>query len=266
MVKKGTFVLLAACLFALAAISVTCAGLNDFAGTWKNADANGGVTKLDIRVSGSNVTIQAWGKCQPTDCDWGRVGAYAYAPNVSSNITSSAQALSAIFKTSFNETLMIVQPAGTNRLQAQVLTRFTDSSGRSNYSNTFTFNREQSSLPHLVLPTRVPLLPRQLAAPTQLSPPNGSVFSHYPRQTTLKWSAVSGAKSYTVEIDCYHCCQPNKWCADVGQAWKVVPNLTATSYSFQFVGAQPGRWRVWAVDSNGKESPKTGWWEFRYTK
>jgi hypothetical protein len=105
-----------------------------------------------------------------------------------------------------------------------------------------------------------------ILTPTQLTPADGSVFDHYPRTTTLKWTAVPGATSYTVEIDCYHCCQSGKWCTDVGETWKLVPNLKATSYTFNFVGAQPGRWRVWAVDASGQESPKTGWWEFRYTR
>ncbi|MCK4528327.1 choice-of-anchor D domain-containing protein, partial [candidate division WOR-3 bacterium] len=105
-----------------------------------------------------------------------------------------------------------------------------------------------------------------ILTPTQLSPADGSVFSNYPRKTTLEWSAVPGATSYTVEIDCYHCCQSGKWCTDVGKTYKLVPNIKATSYTFNFVGAQPGRWRVWAVDAIGQERPKTGWWEFRYTR
>ncbi len=105
-----------------------------------------------------------------------------------------------------------------------------------------------------------------LVAPAQLSPANGSVFSNYPRTTSPKWSAVTGATSYTVEIDCYHCCQNNQWCTDVGQTWDIVPNVATTSYTFDFVGAQPGRWRVWAVDSNGQAGPKSGWWYFSYTR
>jgi hypothetical protein len=105
-----------------------------------------------------------------------------------------------------------------------------------------------------------------LSAPRQLSPANGAVFSHYPRTTTLRWSAISGAAKYTVEIDCYHCCQANKWCTDVGRTHKLVPNLRATTYTLNFVGAQPGRWRVWAVDTAGREGRKSDWREFRYTR
>jgi len=115
-------------------------------------------------------------------------------------------------------------------------------------------------------PVAVSLPAPGLVAPTQLSPANGSVFEHYPRTTRLQWSPVPGAATYTVEIDAY---DPGsgRWFSDLaGKPWDLVPNIKETSYSFDFVGAQPGRWRVWAVDANGLEGPQSGWWEFRYTR
>lgn len=106
----------------------------------------------------------------------------------------------------------------------------------------------------------------KLKAPTLLSPAGGKKFSHYPRKTTLKWKPVSGAISYTVEMDCYNCCKSGKWCRDVGKKWKIEKGLTTTSYTFNFVGAQPGRWRVWAVDKFGKSGYASKWREFSYTK
>jgi hypothetical protein len=107
--------------------------------------------------------------------------------------------------------------------------------------------------------------PAALGQPTQLSPPDGSVFNNFPRTTTLTWTAVPGAASYTVEIDCFHCCQSGFWCTDIGQAFRIQTGIPTASFTFNFVGAQPGRWRVWAVGPNGEQSPKTGWWVFSYT-
>ena len=104
------------------------------------------------------------------------------------------------------------------------------------------------------------------SAPLQVSPPNESVFNQFPRTTKLEWTTVSGAASYVVEIDCFDCCQKNAWCTDVGGASEVVRGITETNYTFKYVGAQPGRWRVWAVGSDGRESSKTDWWRFRYTR
>ena len=42
------------------------------AGSWANDNKQtGGITKLQIEQSGKAVTVQAWGACHPTDCDWG---------------------------------------------------------------------------------------------------------------------------------------------------------------------------------------------------
>jgi len=40
---------------------------------------------------------------------------------------------------------------------------------------------------------------------------------------------------------------------------------SSTTYTFNFVGAQPGRWRVWAVNGSGMPGSKSGWREFRFT-
>jgi hypothetical protein len=51
----------------------------------------------------------------------------------------------------------------------------------------------------------------------------------------------------------------------MGTQWYVIPRITGTSYNFNFVGKQPGRWRVWAVSATGEGGPKSGWWTFEYT-
>jgi hypothetical protein len=99
---------------------------------------------------------------------------------------------------------------------------------------------------------------RRLLTPTQLSPADGTTFGHYPRRTTLTWQHVPYAASYTLEIQFEH--------ADTWYPWKVVSDLKATSHTFNFVGMQPGRWRVWAVGEHGQASAKSDWWEFDYTR
>ena len=113
-------------------------------------------------------------------------------------------------------------------------------------------------------PPKILFLP-PLPAPALLSPPNGKVFFNFPRVTPLAWQSVAGAASYTVELDCLGCCGA-KWCSDMGRTWQLVPNVRTTSHTFNFVGAQPGRWRVWAVAVNGRAGLKTDWREFRYTR
>jgi hypothetical protein len=110
-----------------------------------------------------------------------------------------------------------------------------------------------------------------LPAPVQQAPEHKAKFNHYPRKTILEWKAVEGAISYTVEVD---------YCQGFGSrkldcvnpqplTMKGSPQTTGiknTSYEFSFIGAQPGRWRVWAVDKEGREGFKSSWRSFFYLK
>jgi hypothetical protein len=110
------------------------------------------------------------------------------------------------------------------------------------------------------LPTPEPTPPPM---PTQQAPANGAIFSNFPRDTTLAWAPVPGVVGYGVEVQ--GCALP--LCTDANAFPYRLEKVTGTaSYTFPFVGAQPGRWRVWAVGSNGLESPKSPWWLFFYTR
>ena len=86
--KWSLVTLLAALLWAVPGRAT----LDDFAGAWTNSDPNTrGVTRLEIRVSGTNVTVHAWGKCTPEDCDLGTVSAEAYGPNISADLAATAE-------------------------------------------------------------------------------------------------------------------------------------------------------------------------------
>jgi len=68
-------------LVSLIAVSLTCLHAvaaelpaHPLAGTWVNIDANtDSITRLEVKEEADGWTIQAWGKCVPTDCDWGAV-------------------------------------------------------------------------------------------------------------------------------------------------------------------------------------------------
>ena len=96
-----------------------------------------------------------------------------------------------------------------------------------------------------------------LAAPTPRSPRHGAIFDDFPRRTVLQWSAVPTATAYQLEIQ-YS--SRGKWSA------LTKPKVRGTSHSFNFVGAQPGRWRVHAIDSTEEAGEWSEWQEFRYTR
>ena len=114
------------------------------------------------------------------------------------------------------------------------------------------------------------LLGVNLTAPVQLSPANDIVFDHYPRTTKLEWSPVEGAVSYSIEVDYCEGMRTKQGCVNP-QPLKIRNNpptsgMVSTTYEFQFVGAQPGRWRVWALDKQGREGFKSPWRGFVYLR
>jgi len=106
----------------------------------------------------------------------------------------------------------------------------------------------------------------KLGAPEPISPKAGANFHHFPRTTELRWTPVGGAASYSVEVDCFHCCEVGKWCTEVGQPRMAASRIRGTSYQFSWVGANLGRWRVWAVDKDGHQGAKTEWQDFLYSQ
>jgi hypothetical protein len=108
-----------------------------------------------------------------------------------------------------------------------------------------------------------------LPAPVQLSPANNVVFDRYPRMTKVEWSPVEGAVSYSVEVDYCDGAFKNRSRCVHPQPNPVTNNppasgIVSTTYEFDFVGANPGRWRVWAVDKDGREGFKSPWHRFVY--
>ncbi|HHE32836.1 MAG TPA: hypothetical protein ENL07_09520 [Chlorobaculum parvum] len=169
--------------------SLSYAAINQFTGHWKNIDSNTrGITTLKITGNANALKMHAWGKCHPNDCDWGAVKAYAYAPNVSAPMQSSARAVSAIYTTSFSQTLVVVKAIDNNKLRAEVFTRFSDNSNRSNYTATYTFKRQLQVAP--IKPMPIPVKPMMPAV-------REDCISFNPATTTLRnvdgrWTIVDG--------------------------------------------------------------------------
>jgi len=95
-----------------------------------------------------------------------------------------------------------------------------------------------------------------LAIPQLLGPADGASFSEVPRKTKFDWGVVEGANEYQIEVE-----------YKAGNEWKLLKEvrLKSTSLTLDFVGAQPGRWRVCAVADN-KKGPYTKWSQFSYTR
>jgi hypothetical protein len=114
---------------------------------------------------------------------------------------------------------------------------------------------------------------KRLPAPVQLRPQDNEVFDYFPRNTKLLWNPVAGAVSYGVEVESCWNLSPaaRSRLADDGECINPSPydekfRLNDTTYEFFFKGAQPGRWRVWAIDKDHRPGFKSAWRRFVYLK
>lgn len=129
---------------ALAFSSAARADIRDFRGIWVNTDRNTrGISRIFIRPRSRGVTIRAFGKCMPDDCDWGRTRAVAYADRVGGDERRDARALTALYDKGFANTTLIIRLTRDGKMRVRSFTRFKDGSGRANYMTTATFERRQ---------------------------------------------------------------------------------------------------------------------------
>jgi len=99
-------------------------------------------------------------------------------------------------------------------------------------------------------------------APALETPADSTVFDTYPRSTRVRWDAVGGAVNYLVEVEVF-LSQPNEFRPSLGETGHIT---AATEDSFDFVGAQWGRWRVRALDTWGRAGPPSAWRYFKYLR
>jgi len=124
MKKVILFLVLSLTLFAVIGL-VGCGGSsttppteseNNFYGFWVNEDTDTqSITKIDIQKVGDIICVHIWGKCHPTDCDWG------------------------IETTDISEELILLSDG---RLKVITFCHFTDNSGRLDYESTEYFIKE----------------------------------------------------------------------------------------------------------------------------
>jgi TonB family protein len=106
-------------------------------------------------------------------------------------------------------------------------------------------------------------IPEPLPAPVLLSPEAGADLHTYPRVLEFQWTAVVGASSYAIEIDCFDCCARGAWCSEVQHQGYLVRGIETPGFVFTYWGDQPGRWRVWAAGKSG-EGAKSEWRAFTF--
>jgi len=107
---------------------------NDFVGYWINDDiTTNTLTKIFISISGDNLIAEAFGKCLPTDCDWGTT------TTKTSNASDGVIELTWVF--SFATNNLTIKLIEKNHAEVISKTHFTDNSGRQDYEIKETFTK-----------------------------------------------------------------------------------------------------------------------------
>ena len=118
------------------ALSITTAHaqLSRFHGDWVNVDAaSEAIASMKIDVTGARVTVHAFGRCVPRDCDWGLIAAHAYTPDgVDADLAATATTISAVHNRSFAVTILIIELTPQSLLRVERYTSFHDGSQRAN--------------------------------------------------------------------------------------------------------------------------------------
>jgi hypothetical protein len=97
--------------------------------------------------------------------------------------------------------------------------------------------------------------------PVLLYPANGSSFDNYPRTLDLKWKPMAGAYSYRVEVQVQNP-SDGKW-----YPHPYLPTFASSNLMrIEFIGGQPGQWRVKGIAADGTESVFSDWWQFEFRR
>ncbi len=101
----------------------------------------------------------------------------------------------------------------------------------------------------------------QMETPILTNPANNVVFDQYPRTITLSWKMVPAATGYYLEIA--YCQAGEIDC--VSYPAVTISDPLASDYTFSFVGAQPGKWRVTTLASSPyRNSAPSAWRWFSF--
>ena len=125
-----------------------------FLGEWTNIDKDtGGIRRLVISgpEEGDRLRVQAFGACQPDDCDWGTTSLHLYSNSVSSDNYHYA---TATFNTASSTVVITLELRDKATMDLRSYARM-KSRGRNNYSTKGTFRRA-SRRPARKAPARQP--------------------------------------------------------------------------------------------------------------
>jgi hypothetical protein len=124
------------------ATAVPPAPSSALSGTWVNTNhATRDIVDLVVGASARGISVDGFGACSPTACEWGRIAGIAFGPGVSAK---TGTAFEAQWNFGFARTVLLATysaPKKVPTLTVQEYTTFTDGSHRANYTSTERFTK-----------------------------------------------------------------------------------------------------------------------------
>ena len=112
------------------------------AGTWVNTNhATRNIVDLVVATTAKGITVDGFGACSPSPCQWGRIAGTVFGPNVTAKAGTS---FAAQWNFGSSRTVLLATysaPKNVPTLTVQEFTTFTDSSHRANYTVTEKFTK-----------------------------------------------------------------------------------------------------------------------------
>ena len=112
------------------------------AGTWVNTNhATRNIVDLVVGATDRGITVDGFGACSPSPCEWGRIAGTVFGPDASAPIGT---AFASQWNFGFARTVLLAvysAPKKVPTLTVREFTTFTDDSGRSNYTADETFTK-----------------------------------------------------------------------------------------------------------------------------
>ncbi|HQO33523.1 MAG TPA: right-handed parallel beta-helix repeat-containing protein [bacterium] len=105
---------------------------DSFVDTWINTDPNTlGITRIILGKSNGNMTVHAFGSCEPIDCDWDTV-----------TVPYTGNPFTAVYVPTYAIYTLTIQLLEDGTLLVHNSTVFTDGSGRPDIESDYTFHRQ----------------------------------------------------------------------------------------------------------------------------
>lgn len=99
--------------------SVFARPFDAFISEWENTDpATGGVTRIEIYEHDGKLNVHMWGRCHPTECDWGQTEAQ--------RLEDEGGVMQVLWTQSFKDETQTLRLLDDGRLEVRSKVHFTD--------------------------------------------------------------------------------------------------------------------------------------------